>query len=186
MNAIEMYNLFRGVAGVNAFAATCQSALETGRWTSPLWKQSNNGSGLKAGPDWMKVRKPFIPMLSNEYNGINKVPRLSKFRAYASVEDFVQDYGEKIRKYYPKCVESADNFWGYFAGLYQGVWGAWATDPIYFKKLGDMAVSLAPELLGNGWRGRIGLALKLATDRATLDDYQIKTAEKIIKEVYNR
>ena len=41
-----------------------------------------------------------------------------------------------------------------------------------------MAASLAPELLGKGWRSRMGLALNLAIDRGTLDDYQRKAAEK--------
>ena len=178
-----MYDLFRGVAGVNAFAATCQSAIETGRWTSQLWVQARNGAGLKASRPWIDSGKPFIPIQSPEWNGRETVRRVSKFRAYATPEDFTQDYGDKIRALYPECVKEADNFWGYFAGLYKGIWGAWATDPIYFTKLGKMAVSIAPELLGKGWRGRMDLALKLAIDRGTLDDYQRKAAEKIIKEV---
>ena len=183
MNAIEMYELMRKVPGVNPFAATCQSAHETGRWTSKLWNEARNGCGLKAGSDWMKAGKPFIPIQSPEWNGHETVQRRSKFRAYATPGDFAQDYGEKIRTLYPECVKEADNFWGYFSGLYKGIWGKWATDPIYFTKLGKMAVTLAPELLGNGWRGRMGLALNLAIDRGTLDDYQRKAAEKIIKEV---
>ena len=183
MNAIEIFTLMKKVSGVNPFAATCQSAHETGRWTSKLWNEARNGCGLKAGSDWMKAGKPYISIQSPEWNGHETVQRRSKFRAYSTPEDFAQDYGEKIRTLYPECVKEADNFWGYFAGLYKGVWGAWATDPIYFTKLGKMAVTLAPELLGKGWRSRMGLALNLAIDRGTLDDYQRKAAEKIIKEV---
>ena len=183
MNAIEMYELMKKVPGVNPFAATCQSAHETGRWTSKLWNEARNGCGLKAGTDWMKARKPYILIQSPEWDGKQTVQRRSKFRAYATSEDFTQDYGEKIRTLYPECVKEADNFWGYFAGLYKGIWGKWATDPIYFTKLGKMAVTLSPELLGKGWRGRMGLALNLAIDRGTLDDYQQKAAGKIIREV---
>ena len=182
MNAIQMYALFRGVAGVNAFAATCQSAIETGNWTSKLWLQANNGAGLKAGPDWMKAGKPFIPIQSPEWNGKETVQRISKFRAYATPEDFVEDYTYKILTMYHKCVASADNFWGYFAGLYHGKWGAWATDPRYFDKLAAMAVKLAPSLIGNGWRGRIYLAFELAEQRDTLTPDQGKTILKLMKE----
>lgn len=186
MTAPEMYSLMQGVEGVNAFAATCQSALETGRWMSKLWVQARNGAGLKAGRSWINAGKPFIPILSPEWNGKEIVHRISKFRAYATPEEFVADYAGKIREFYPKCVESADNFWGYFAGLYHGKWGAWATDPIYFTKLGRMAVSLAPELLGHGWGGRMLLAYNLACQRGTLNDYQKKAAEKILREVDGR
>lgn len=182
MNAPEMYSLMQGVTGVNAFAATCQSALETGRWMSKLWVQARNGAGLKAGRSWINAGKPFIPILSPEWNGKEIVHRISKFRAYATPEEFVADYAGKIREFYPKCVESADNFWGYFAGLYHGKWGAWATDPRYFDKLCRMAVSLAPELLGKGWRGRIYLAFELAEQRDTLTPEQGKTILKLLKE----
>lgn len=182
MNAIEMYELMRKVPGVNPFAATCQSAHETGRWTSKLWNEARNGCGLKAGTDWMKARKPYILIQSPEWDGKQTVQRRSKFRAYSTPGDFAQDYGEKIRTLYPACVKEADNFWGYFAGLYHGRWGAWATDPRYFDKLAEMAVKLAPSLIGNGWRGRIYLAFELAEQRDTLTPDQGKTILKLLKE----
>ena len=61
--------------------------------------------------------------------------RRSKFRAYSTPEDFTQDYGEKIRTLYPACGRGRQ-FLGLFSGLYKGIWGKWATDPIYFTKLG--------------------------------------------------
>jgi len=179
MNAVEFYSLAQG-RGINAFAATCQSALETGWWTSQLWVQARNGAGLKAGRNWINAGKPFIPILSPEWNGRETVRRISKFRAYATPEEFVEDYAGKIREFYPACVESADNWPGYFAGLYRGRWGAWATDPGYFDKLLGMAVQLGPELLGDGWKGRMRLAVNLARQRGSLERWQEEAIDKCV------
>ena len=179
MNAVEFYSLAQG-RGINAFAATCQSALETGWWTSQLWVQARNGAGLKAGRNWINAGKPFIPILSPEWNGKEIVHRISKFRAYATPEEFVEDYAGKIREFYPACVESADNWPGYFAGLYRGRWGAWATDPGYFDKLLGMAVRLGPELLGDGWKGRMRLAVNLALQRGSLERWQEEAIDKCV------
>lgn len=94
--------------------------------------------------------------------------RISKFRAYATPEEFVADYAGKIREFYPESWESADNWPGYFAGLFRGRWGSWATDPGYFDKLLGMAVRLGPELLGDAWKGRMRLAFSLALDRGSI------------------
>ena len=45
MDALTFYNLARGYKHINAFAATVQSAHETGNWTSYLWLNAYNGAG---------------------------------------------------------------------------------------------------------------------------------------------
>ena len=183
MNAQEMFTLMRGVPGINAFGATCQSALETGYWTSSLWQQTCNGAGLKAQQTWIRSGKRYVAIASPEYIANKFKTKFSNFRAYASPEEFLIDYAEKIREYYPRCIESADNFWGYFAGLRDGRWGPWATDPEYFGKLCSIGGKLAPELLGHGWRGRMHLSYRLACDRGTLSDDQKLCIQTLLKEV---
>ena len=42
MDALTFYKLARGYKHINAFAATVQSAHETGNWTSYLWLNADN------------------------------------------------------------------------------------------------------------------------------------------------
>ncbi len=183
MDAQEFFSLAQKVQGINAFAVTAQSALETGYWTSSLWRQTCNGCGLKAQQTWIRSGKRYVAIASPEYIGNKFKTKFSNYRAYASPEEFLIDYAEKIREYYPLCIESTDNFWGYFAGLLDGRWGPWATDPGYFDKLCVMAVKFAPDLLGRGWRGRLYLSFGLACDRGTLSEVQKCAIQNLLKEV---
>ena len=54
LTAEEFYSNAQKLDNINAFAATCQSAHETGFWTSPLWKKAMNGAGIKADKNWRK------------------------------------------------------------------------------------------------------------------------------------
>ncbi|MDL2263645.1 glucosaminidase domain-containing protein [Synergistaceae bacterium OttesenSCG-928-I11] len=56
----EFYRHALEIKGIHAFAATCQSAHETGYWTSALWKQARNGAGIKADKKWMGAGKPHM------------------------------------------------------------------------------------------------------------------------------
>ena len=55
--------------GINAFAATCQSAHETGFWTSSLWRNANNGAGIKADKNWIRAGRPTVRKKSQEVVG---------------------------------------------------------------------------------------------------------------------
>ena len=48
MDVLTFYKLAKGFKHINAFAATVQSAHETGNWTSYLWLNAYNGAGIKA------------------------------------------------------------------------------------------------------------------------------------------
>lgn len=182
MDAQRLYSLAQA-RGVNAFATVCQSALETGYWNSRLWEDAKNGAGIKAPAAWVRAGKPVCRVVSREFSGGQWTERESVFRAYPSAEGFLADYAAKIRSDYPYSWESADNWPGYFAGLYRGRWGAWATDPEYFGKLLKMAVKFAPELLGAGWQGRMRLAFSLALDRGSLEMWQRGMVANALKEV---
>lgn len=176
MNAVEFCAIAQG-RGINAFAATCQSALETGWWTSRLWLEAYNGAGLKAPWGW-KGETLTVP--SEECIGGRYKLKFSAFRRYLSPAAFLDDYAAKIKADYPESWESADNWPGYFAGLFRGRWGSWATDPVYFDKLVGMAVRLGPELLGDGWKGRMRLAVNLALQRGSLERWQEEAIDKCV------
>lgn len=175
MDAKTFYGLAQKQKGINAFAATCQSALETGHWTSPLWLNTYNGAGLKAPPSWRKD-KPYVEFVSPESKDGVYYKKSSFFRKYESPQAFLKDYAVKIKQDYPHCT--LDNVWGYFAGLYKGRWGAWATDHKYFEKLARKAFSLEDELLSQGHLKR---ALVYAIEKNYLEPWQIEIAREASK-----
>ena len=174
MDAPAFYSLAKKQAGINAFAVTCQSAVETGHWTSPLWRNTYNGAGLKAPPSW-RASKPYVEFVSPESKDGVYYKKSSFFRKYESPQAFLKDYAIKIKTDYPHCTP--DNVWGYFAGLYRGRLGKWATDHKYFEKLARKAVALEPVLLTQGHLKR---ALDYAIDKNYLEQWQIKIIEAVM------
>ncbi|WP_084002402.1 glucosaminidase domain-containing protein [Cloacibacillus porcorum] len=168
--AQDFYAAARGQPGINAYAATCQSAVETGYWQSELWRRAYNGAGIKAPPEWRAAGKPYIRIASREYSNGKYITRESYFRRYGSRAAFLADYAAKIRKDYPYTYKHSDNFLLCFAGLYRGRLGSWATDRKYFEKLTRMAVRLAPEIFGPAWHDKLLTAYEYA--RNELEPWQ--------------
>ena len=183
MTAPEFYALARGRPGINAFAVTVQSSIETGHWKSYLWINAYNGAGIKAQASWRSAGKPYIRVNSPESTGGKYIMRESYFRFYPSPDEFLEDYRLKIILDYPRSASSADNMWGYFAGLYNGRFGSWATDHKYFQKLTYKAIQLAPELLGAGWQKRLNSAYVFALHRKSLSEWQKSIIQNALKEV---
>ena len=175
MDAPAFYSLAKKQAGINAFAVTCQSAVETGHWTSPLWLNTYNGAGLKAPPSW-RASKPYLEFVSPEAKDGVYYKKSSYFRKYESPQAFLKDYAVKIKQDYPHCT--VDNLWGYFAGLYRGRLGKWATDHKYFEKLARKAVQLEPVLLT---QGHLKKSLSYAIKQGYLEDWQIKIIEAVMR-----
>ncbi|WP_446788186.1 glucosaminidase domain-containing protein [Macellibacteroides fermentans] len=173
----------RGRPGINAFAVTVQSSIETGHWKSYLWINTYNGAGIKAQASWRSAGHPYIRVSSPESADGKYIRRESYFRSYSSPEEFIQDYRLKILRDYPHSAANADNMWGYFAGLYGGRIGYWATDHKYFQKLTYKAIQLAPELLGPGWQKRLNSAYTLALTRKSLFEWQKNIIQNALKEV---
>ena len=175
MDALTFCNLAKGFKYINAFAATVQSAHETGNWTSYLWLNAYNGAGIKADARWRKD-KDYIEVRSPESKDGTYYYKYSYFRKYSSPAAFLADYNLKIKADYPHCTP--DNLWGYFAGLYKGRWGAWATDHRYFEKLAKKAVQLEPVLLS---QGHLKKSLSYAIKQGYLEDWQIKIIEAVMR-----
>ena len=175
MDALIFYKLAKAFKHVNAFAATVQSAHETGNWTSYLWQNAFNGAGIKADAKWRKS-KDYLEVRSPESRGGTYYYKYSYFRKYSSPVAFLADYNLKIKADYPHCT--VNNLWGYFAGLYKGRWGKWATDHRYFEKLARKAFSLEDELLSAGHLKR---ALVYAIEKDYLEPWQIEIAREASK-----
>lgn len=175
MDAPTFYALAQKQQGINAFAVTCQSAIETGHWTSPLWRNTFNGAGLKAPPSW-RASKPYVEFVSPESKDGVYFKKSSYFRKYESPQSFLADYAVKIKQDYPHCTP--DNTWGYFSGLYRGRLGKWATDHKYFEKLVKKAVQLEPVLLSQGHLKR---SLDYAISKNYLEGWQIKIIKAVMR-----
>ncbi len=166
----QVYNaLQQHKAPINPFGALVQMYHETfyqGQpWASELCVKANNLAGLKASKEWINSGLPTYDKVSweQEKNG-TKVERKSTFRAYPTIEKFIEDYALKISGDYPISAQSADNFFGYWSGLFRGKWGAWATDQSYWLRLLERMVILAPSVFGDAWRGKVKAAYDFAFD----------------------
>ena len=179
--AQEFFAAARAQPGINAYAATCQSAMETGYWQSELWRRAYNGAGIKAPLAWRKSGKPYIRNASPEYSNGKYITRESYFRKYDSLVIFLSDYAQKIAIDYPYSHRHLDNFWLYFAGMYRGRVGNWATDHQYYEKFAQMAVKLAPEILGPAWRAKLLCAYEYAKNE--LEPWQRDVINKQLREV---
>ena len=168
----EFYRLAKKHKHINPFAVTVQSSCETANWTSYLWDSGYNGAGIKVSSQWLNTGKPYVTKESRESKNGVYVTEASKFRKYNSPQEFLTDYENKIREDYPRCARNHDNIWGYFAGLYCGNRGKWATDHNYYKILTVKTIKLAPEIYGSRWKEKLTKDFKVAVRRKSLEDWQ--------------
>ncbi len=166
---------------IHPFAATCQSAHETGFWTSYLWKQAYNGAGIKADKRWVASGRPTLKKNSVEEVQGKTVYRVSNFRAYTSLPEFLEDYRAKIARDYPLAAQNSDTMFGYFSSLQKGRLGSWATTQRYFEFMTDKAVRLAPQLLGVEWRAQLLKEYREARARGLLSQKEIQIIESRFK-----
>lgn len=183
MTASEFYNLAKKHTKINAFAVTVQSAHETGNWTSSLWREAYNGLGIKANPKWIKSGRPYVSKSSREAKGNSYYFKVSNFRKYGNANQFLDDFVNKINADYPLCVRNYDNIWGYYAGLYQGRFGKWATDHNYFEILVKKSIRTAPVIFAELWEDRLLLDYNAALYRGLLQPWQKNIVETQLKSV---
>lgn len=174
----EFYKTALKMDGIHPFAATCQSAHETGFWTSVLWKNARNGAGIKADKKWIQSGQPVFKKKSKEIVKGKTVYRESHFRAYRSLAEFLADYRLKIMRDYPLASKHSDTMWGYFSSLQKGRYGSWATTQKYFEFMTDKAIQLAPKLLGAEWRAQLLREYKQAKSRGLLSAKERAIVEK--------
>ena len=176
--AEEFFMKAQKLDNIHAFAATCQSAHETGFWTSALWRNAMNGAGIKADNNWRNSGRMAVLHRSPESVNGRLVYRESWFRAYQSLDEFMADYRIKITRDYPLAAQHSDNLWGYFSSLKRGRLGSWATSQRYFEHLAGLAFRLAPGLLGSEWRIELLRDYREAMARGLLDANEIIIIER--------
>lgn len=107
--------------------AAAQASLESADGKSSLATRSNNLFGIKADPSWRG--ESVTSNTEEEVNG-QRIRVDQKFRKYASTDDSLKDWWDKIQKNYPKTA-GATTFEEAVAGLKQGTQGAYATASNY-------------------------------------------------------
>jgi peptidoglycan hydrolase FlgJ len=124
--------------GVDPAAMLAQAALETG-WGQRMPRaadgsSSHNMFGIKAGSEWTGARATADSM--EVINGV-ATPRRTAFRAYASVEESINDFANLLKNSprYKDVIADGGN-----AGAYTAAMGnsGYATDPDYGNKLNQI------------------------------------------------
>ncbi|MEO7207371.1 MAG: glucosaminidase domain-containing protein [Steroidobacteraceae bacterium] len=121
--------------GVDPAAMLAQAALETG-WGQRMPRAADGSSshnlfGIKAGDEWLGVRATADSM--EVINGV-ATPRRTTFRAYASVEQSVNDFANLLKNSprYKEVIAAGGNAGAYIAAIGKS---GYATDPEYGNKL---------------------------------------------------
>jgi flagellar protein FlgJ len=121
--------------GINPAGMLAQAALETG-WGQRMPRAadgspSHNLFGIKAGEEWTGARA--IADSMEVINGV-ATPRRTTFRAYASVEESVNDFANLLKNSprYRDVIAAGGNAGAYIAAMGKS---GYATDPEYGNKL---------------------------------------------------
>jgi flagellar protein FlgJ len=127
--------------GVDPAAMLAQAALETG-WGQRTPRaadgtSSHNLFGIKAGNEWTGARATADSM--EVINGV-ATPRRTAFRAYASVEESINDFGNLLKNSprYKDVIAAGGNAGAYVAAMGNS---GYATDPEYGNKLNQILSS---------------------------------------------
>jgi peptidoglycan hydrolase FlgJ len=124
--------------GIDPAAMLAQAALETG-WGQRLPRaadgsSSNNLFGIKAGNEWTGARATAVSM--EVIDGV-ATPRRTAFRAYASVEESINDFSNLLKSSprYKDVLADGGNAGAYIAAMGNS---GYATDPDYGNKLNQI------------------------------------------------
>ena len=127
-----------GALGVDPKGMLAQAALETG-WGQRMPRaadgsSSHNMFGIKAGNEWTGARATADSM--EVINGV-ATPRRTAFRAYASVEESINDFANLLKNSprYKDVIAAGGNAGAYIAAMGNS---GYATDPDYGNKLNQI------------------------------------------------
>ena len=122
-------------APIRPAAAAAHSANESAFGASRLTVDARNLFGLKATgqhtPHW---NGSFVTMQTWEVLGGQNVMVDAKFRRYDSWADSFADYGDVIRRVYPRAAAAPSDV-AFLGGIFLGPGPRWATDPAAFEKV---------------------------------------------------
>lgn len=155
--AVETWNRSRASAGgvlLNPLGCTVHWGHETGHFKSRSMMAAWNLAGIKGTKGWFARGGATFGALTVEVFDGKAHRLLGSFRAYPSLEAFLDDYAGILSRCYPLAARSSDCVFLFLAGLVRGrdrEGGPpyrWATDPDYFPALCRMVRRYAPEVLG--------------------------------------
>jgi peptidoglycan hydrolase FlgJ len=124
--------------GLNPLGLLAQAALETG-WGQRMPRTADgspsfNMFGVKGGDSWTGAKATADTM---EFSNGVATPRRTAFRAYASIEDSVNDFANLLKNSprYRDAVAAGNDTEKYIAGIGKS---GYATDPEYANKLSQI------------------------------------------------
>ena len=124
--------------GIDPQGMLAQAALETG-WGQRMPRAADGSSshnlfGIKAGNEWTGARAPADSV--EVINGV-ATPRRTAFRAYASVEESINDFANLLKDSprYKDVIADGGNAGAYIAAMGNS---GYATDPDYGNKLSQI------------------------------------------------
>jgi flagellum-specific peptidoglycan hydrolase FlgJ len=125
----------RAGSPIHPQAATAHAANESAFGASGLAQRGKNLFGIKA----VGVKTPYwdgdtISMPTWEVIDGKNVTVDASFRAYNTWQESLGDYGDLVKRVYPKAAEGAGRDITFLAGLFLTGPRKWATDPSAFDK----------------------------------------------------
>ena len=186
--------------GVNPLVLAAQTYHETGAYKHCCGAGNTNLAGIKSTRAWMDGTIPWstkreVVLPTQEYDRTTGkyITIKAAFRWYgADFELCLKDIERIIttKAWFADAARNNDCCWAYLAGLIAR-WTpgpdakilepGWATGHKYFDAVAKLMVQFAPELLGNGWRERLTIALALAQSRGTLTEDQKNVIADLLK-----
>lgn len=157
-------------APIRPAAAAAHAANESAWGASRLTVDANNLFGLKATGQhtrWWNgdsVEYPTWEVIDGK-----DVTVEARFRKYASWSDSIADYGDVIRRVYPKAAEATSDV-AFLAGLFLGPGPRWATDPNAFTKVCTILARHSSVLTPAELDGLVGQADTLVLHNLRLAD----------------
>jgi len=137
----------RDGAPIHPQATAAHAAVESAYGTSGLATRAFNVWGVKATgihtPWWDGAS---ITMPTWEVVDGKNVTVQAAFRAYASWQNAIRDYGDIISRVYPNAVAGKDRDLTFLAGLFLTGPRKWATDPAAFDKSARVIAQYASDL----------------------------------------
>lgn len=122
-------------APIRPAAAAAHAANESAWGASRLTIDAHNLFGIKATgqhtPHW---NGSYVTMQTWEVLGGQNVMIDAKFRRYESWADSFADYGDLVRRVYPKAAKATSDV-AFLGGLFLGPGLRYATDPAAFSKV---------------------------------------------------
>ena len=184
---------------VNPLVLAAQTWHETGGYRHCCGSGNSNLAGIKSTRAWMDGTIPWSTMRevrlpTQEYDRVTakSVTIQAGFRWYGDDYELCLRDIERIvttKPWFADAARNNDCCWAYLAWLIAR-WTpgpnarilepGWATGHKYFDAVAKLMVQFAPELLGNGWRERLTIALALAESREALSEDQARVIKDLL------